>query len=171
MCSHGCFFRGNEKQTRTTSKNINFVRMLPYMSPISYWVPNLVFLGGSGEGGAYLKRGAYSKFKTLRGALTWSGALIWSWALIRAFTVYFLDKTNFVIAGTECDKLASHFDTRKPFTVNKFSTQQKFLVRKVIWKVFSKGKRGCVKWQTGKARKTIEDKMKKFNCPVYILCW
>ena len=51
MCSHGYFYRANEKQSCTTSKNINFVLwflmshslIVPYMSRTSYRVPNVVF--------------------------------------------------------------------------------------------------------------------------------
>ena len=75
MCPHGYFYRGNEKQTRTTKKNINFVPLrmshslkLPYRSRISYRILNLVFYRGRG-GDAYLKRGGYSKFEALVGAL------------------------------------------------------------------------------------------------------
>ena len=77
MCSHGHFYRGNEKQTRTTLKTINFVllRMLhslkvPYTSRITYRVMNLVFSRGkrgrlfqilSLRRGANSKRGGYLK--------------------------------------------------------------------------------------------------------------
>ena len=81
MCSHGYFYRGNEKQTCTILKNINFVLLrtshslkVPYTSRISYRVPNLVFSRGRGVGGAYpnfnFRRGANSK----RGAYLKLGA-------------------------------------------------------------------------------------------------
>ena len=50
MCSHGYFYRGKEKQTHTTFKNIKFVLLrtshslkVLYTSRISYRVLNLVF--------------------------------------------------------------------------------------------------------------------------------
>ena len=50
MCSHGYFYRGNEKQTHTTFKNIRFVLLrmshslkVLYTSRISYRVLDLIF--------------------------------------------------------------------------------------------------------------------------------
>ena len=67
MCSHGFFYRGNEKQTHTNLKNINVVLLrmshslkVPYTSLISYRVLNLVFSRGRGEErSANSKQGAY----------------------------------------------------------------------------------------------------------------
>ena len=87
MCSHVYFYRGNEKQTvrlwRTLilyhdEYHIHLKYRLSLVYRTEYWTS--LFLGGGG-GSAYLKRGAYSKFKAFEGALTWS------WALIRAVTV------------------------------------------------------------------------------------
>ena len=63
MCSHGYFYRGNEKQTRMTLKNINFVLLGTSHSLKVLYVVRLIyhteyrtsfFLRGGG--------GAYSKF-------------------------------------------------------------------------------------------------------------
>ena len=68
MCSHGYLYRGNEKQTCTILKNINFVLLqtshslkVPYTSLISYWVPNLAYPNFNLRRGANSKRGAYLK--------------------------------------------------------------------------------------------------------------
>ena len=67
MCSHGYFYQENKKQTRTTVKNINLVllRNVTFIKStvyVSYIVPSTDPRFFSGEGGAYLKEGAYSTF-------------------------------------------------------------------------------------------------------------
>ena len=69
MCSHGYFYRGKEKQTHTTFKNIKFVLLrtshslkVLYTSRISYQILNLVFYRGRGGRLFEAGRGAYSKF-------------------------------------------------------------------------------------------------------------
>ena len=67
MCSHGYFYRRNDKQTRTrtTLKTINFallrmsnsVKVHWYTSRISCRVFNLVLSRGRGVGGAYSNLG------------------------------------------------------------------------------------------------------------------
>ena len=76
MCPHGYFYRGNEKQTHTTKKNINFVPLrmshslkLPYRSRISYRILNLVFYRGRGGGGRLFEAGGLFQVLSLsRGA-------------------------------------------------------------------------------------------------------
>ena len=76
MCPHGYFYRGNEKQTRTTKKNINFVPLrmshslkLPYRSRISYRILNLVFYRGRGGGERLFEAGGLFQVLSLsRGA-------------------------------------------------------------------------------------------------------
>ena len=82
MCSHGYFYRGNEKQTRTNLNNINVVLLrmshslkVPYTSRISYRVLNFVSSRGR------VVEGRWPNFKPLGAALIRSGALIWSCAL------------------------------------------------------------------------------------------
>ena len=81
MCSHGYFYRGNEKQTRTTLKNINLV-LFTNVSFIKSTVYDSYILLSTAPFSRGREGGAYSKFQALGGALIRSGALI------RAFTVY-----------------------------------------------------------------------------------
>ena len=67
MCSHEYFYRGNEKQTRTTLKNINlvlFTNVLFIKSTVydSYILPTTAPRFFSGERGGGGGGGSYSKF-------------------------------------------------------------------------------------------------------------
>ena len=94
MCSHWHFYRGNEAQSRTTLKTVNFVLLrmshslkVPYTSPISYRVLNLAFfLGGEGKRlfqnlslrrGANSKRGAYLKGALIRAITVMTSVQHW----------------------------------------------------------------------------------------------
>ena len=73
MCLHGYFYRGNEKQTPTILKNLNYVLLwmshslkVPYTFRISYRVLDLVFCRGSGVALIW-RRSLISNFKPCQG--------------------------------------------------------------------------------------------------------
>ena len=75
MCSHGYFYRGNEKQTPYDFEehkfciitNVTFIKSTEY---VSYIVPNSEPRFFSGERRRLFEGGAYSKFLALGGALS-----------------------------------------------------------------------------------------------------